>query len=124
MSDTLGKRIRNFRKKRNLSQDELADLIGKTRSNVSSYETDRSAPPSDVLAKLAEIFGTSTDYLLGKTQSSLPADAKDRFVDSLDLGNDDMLEKFDLILDGKVLDKEQFKMAVAFLRTLQQQARK
>ncbi|WP_238190817.1 helix-turn-helix domain-containing protein [Paenibacillus sp. L3-i20] len=118
MADTLGSRIRRLRKKSGLTQEEIAAMLGKTRPAFTQYELDNNVPPSETLSHLASILKTSTDYLMGVSLSSQPADAEDRFVDQLDLSDSQLLTKFDLILDGEVLDKEQFKMAVAFLRTL------
>ncbi|GIO09702.1 hypothetical protein J31TS6_57300 [Brevibacillus reuszeri] len=68
----LGERIKDLRLKKNLKQDEIAEMLGMKRSNFSSYETGRTIPPSNILSELATILGTSTDYLLGKTSNPLP----------------------------------------------------
>lgn len=68
----LGDRIKDLRVKKNFKQDEIAEMLGMKRSNFSSYETGRTIPPSNILSDLATILGTSTDYLLGKTNNPLP----------------------------------------------------
>ncbi|MBP1991389.1 helix-turn-helix domain-containing protein [Paenibacillus eucommiae] len=65
---TLGEKIRNLRLKNNLSQDELAEQLGKQRSSIAGYEADRIPPPSDVLGQLSDIFNVSCDYLLGRAE--------------------------------------------------------
>lgn len=117
--NTLAVRIKEQRKKRGYSQQEMASMLGMTRSNFGSYEIGRIQPPSMVLEKIADLLDTSTDYLLGKTESSLPSDAEERFVDSLDLADEDIIAKFNLKLDGRALSPEQIKMTVAFLRSIQ-----
>ena len=65
MAQTLGKRIMENRKKLGLTQDQLAEKLGVTAQAVSKWENDQSCPDITVLPKLAEIFGTTTDTLLG-----------------------------------------------------------
>lgn len=122
----LGDRIKKLRKKHNLTQDEVADLIGKKRSNFSAYETGRTVPPSNTLDKLASIFNTTTDYLLGKTDVNLydwvpnkeenSNSNEKKFLNELELSDKELLERFNLKLDGKELSKEEAKSIIAYLR--------
>ena len=64
-SGTIGIRIRNLRNRDGMSQEQLALLLHfENKGTISSYETDRRTVPSDVVIRLAEIFQTTTDYLL------------------------------------------------------------
>lgn len=65
MEQTLGKRIIENRKRLGLTQDRLAEQLGVTAQAVSKWENDQSCPDITMLPKLAEIFGISTDALLG-----------------------------------------------------------
>ena len=65
MEETLGKRISANRKRLGMTQDRLAELLGVTAQAVSKWENDQSCPDISMLPKLAEIFGMSTDELLG-----------------------------------------------------------
>ena len=65
MEETLGKRIVQHRKRLGMTQDALAEKLGVTAQAVSKWENDQSCPDITMLPKLAEIFGTSTDALLG-----------------------------------------------------------
>ena len=47
-----------------LSQTELAEKIGVSKSQMIRYESKGRQPPADILNKLADIFGTSVDYLI------------------------------------------------------------
>lgn len=71
-TDSLGKRLKYVREKKNIPQKELASLLGLQKSTISLYESDRVIPPSDKLSILADRIGVSTDYLLGKTDDSSP----------------------------------------------------
>ncbi|MGN0363099.1 MAG: helix-turn-helix domain-containing protein [Bilifractor sp.] len=64
-SGTIGSHIRNLRNRDGMSQEQLALLLHfENKGTISSYETDRRTVPSDVVIRLAEIFQTTTDYLL------------------------------------------------------------
>lgn len=63
---TLGKRIMKNRKRLGLTQDQLAEKLGVTAQAVSKWENDQSCPDISMLPKLSEIFGISTDELLGR----------------------------------------------------------
>ena len=68
MEQTLGKRIAANRKRLGMTQDALAEKLGVTAQAVSKWENDQSCPDITILPKLAEIFGTTTDALLGVTE--------------------------------------------------------
>ena len=57
--------LRELREKKRLSQQQLADWLGLTRSSISNYENNTQTPPADTLVRLADIYGVSVDYLLG-----------------------------------------------------------
>ena len=65
MEQTLGKRIVAHRKRLQMTQDQLAEKLGVTAQAVSKWENDQSCPDITMLPRLAEIFGTTTDALLG-----------------------------------------------------------
>ena len=69
MEETLGKRIVRHRKGLGLTQDQLAEQLGITAQAVSKWENDQSCPDITTLPRLAAIFGTSTDALLGTSLS-------------------------------------------------------
>lgn len=65
MQETLGKRIMQHRKEKGLTQDQLAEKLGVTAQAVSKWENDLSCPDINMLPKLAALFDTTTDALLG-----------------------------------------------------------
>lgn len=65
-------RIRALREDRDWSQKKLADMLHINRRTYSAYETGVNAVPLDILAALARIYHTSTDYLLGLTDVPTP----------------------------------------------------
>ena len=64
MRVTLGERIKNQRSRAGLSQERVAELVGVSRQSVTKWESGQSAPSTENLFKLAEIFGTTVDMLL------------------------------------------------------------
>lgn len=65
---TIGERLLNLRKEKNLSQEELANILDVSRQTVSKWETDQSTPDFDKIVPLCNYFGITTDELLtGKT---------------------------------------------------------
>ena len=61
----LGNRLRQLRKDRNLTQQQLAELIGVKNSVISFYEVGDRIPSPEVLRKLALALHVTADYLLG-----------------------------------------------------------
>ena len=58
-------RLKELRKAAGYTQDKLAKAISVSRSTVAMWETSSHAPDYQTIAKLAEIFGVSVDYILG-----------------------------------------------------------
>ena len=59
-------RLQTLREKRRLSRRTLAELCGLSKNMISLYERGEKAPSVDALINLADFFGVSTDYLLGR----------------------------------------------------------
>lgn len=60
----ISERIRELRTAKKLTQSDLAKFVGLTYIQIGRYETGKSAPSSDVLNKLADTLGTTTDFLM------------------------------------------------------------
>lgn len=72
MEDTLGKRIAAHRRRLGLTQDRLAELLGVTAQAVSKWENDQSCPDISLLPRLSQVFGCTTDELLGIAKETVP----------------------------------------------------
>lgn len=57
-------RIKQLREQRNLTQAELARLLGITRSSVNAWEMGISVPSTQYVVELSHLFKVTTDYLL------------------------------------------------------------
>ena len=62
--------IKGIRESKNLTQYDLAALIGVNRSSVAMWETGEAMPRADKLVKLAEILGCTVDDLLKDSKSA------------------------------------------------------
>lgn len=65
----LGKNISELRKKNNLTQEELANMLGVSPQAVSKWENDTACPDIALLPKIAEIFGVTIDELMNEQGS-------------------------------------------------------
>lgn len=65
-------RVKELRKKNNISQEKLSKLLNTTQSNISGWESDKWQPDNDNLIKMCDIFNCSLDYLLGRDYADHP----------------------------------------------------
>lgn len=72
MASDFGTKINKLRTDKNMTLEVLALKIGTDKSYIWSVENGRIKNPSlDTIAKLADVLGTTTDYLLNETGASL-----------------------------------------------------
>ena len=83
--NTFGERFKNERKKKMLTQDELAQKFLLQKSSISRYENNKQMPETDLLKKFSEFFGVSVDYLLSGNDNDYNCTSNE---------NDEMLEIF------------------------------
>ena len=76
---SFGERLRIARQSQGLTQQQLAELIGVSRSTVAMWETGEHQPDLDTVSKLATILKVSVDFLLGKTED--PTSLEQRLKD-------------------------------------------
>ena len=65
-------RLRDIREDRDKTQVEMAGLLGCTQQTYSRYENGKAQMTYETLSVLADYFGTSVDYLLGRTGEQPP----------------------------------------------------
>ena len=69
---TLGQRISLYRKKLNISQEELGARLGVSRQAVSKWECGDAAPDLDKLRAICTYFAVTTDYLIWENEEDTP----------------------------------------------------
>ena len=60
----IGEQLRDARQKHQLSQEQIAEMLGVSRQTISNWETSRSYPDIERVMRLAEIYHLSLDELL------------------------------------------------------------
>lgn len=93
-----GDRLKKLRIEKNLSQDELGKICGVAKNTVSYWEKNNTEPSIQIIKKLAQLFGVSTDYLLG-----IDSDEKEKLKIALKeagmmVGDDLTIEEFEKAL--------------------------
>lgn len=72
--DTFGDRLKQLRKEKNLTQENLASIFFLNKSSISRYEKNSQIPENDLLQKIADFFDVSTDYLMCRSEVRESAD--------------------------------------------------
>jgi transcriptional regulator with XRE-family HTH domain len=97
---SFGKRLSDARKKKNISQEELAKILQTKGPVIGRYERDEMKPSIEVASKMADVLEVSLDYLVGKADEQVdrptltrilevqkPPDEKKAFVlNMIDMG--------------------------------------
>lgn len=103
----LYKCLTKLRKDRGLTQQQLADSLHISRATYAQYEIGRRTPDYDILHKLADFFEVSTDYLLGRSNTSKQQDTKGTFIDTeLSPENVEELKKYAELLKIKQMAEQ------------------
>ena len=78
-TETIAQRITLMRKRRNMTQKDLADKTGLTTSTISNYEAGRFTPNVANMKLLADALGTSMEFLAGQTDADSGAASRDEY---------------------------------------------
>lgn len=62
--NTIGERIKSLRAEKGLSTQELGNIVGRSKSNISGYETGKYEPSAQTIISMCKYFGVSADWLL------------------------------------------------------------
>lgn len=68
----IGERLRELRKERNMSQQDVADILTISQQSIQCYEANKKEPSINTLKKLADIFDVSIEYLIGAIDIRTP----------------------------------------------------
>ncbi len=77
-------RIRELRERKGLRQIDVAEATGIDQKTLSNYETGKTNPDSYALIRLADFFGVSIDYLVGRCDILFPDNEKAEIQKHLD----------------------------------------
>ena len=73
--ETIGDRIKKLRKLNHLTLQEVAEVLGTSKGNISNYENNVFKPSADSVIELSKLFNVTTDYILTGISST---DAKNK----------------------------------------------
>ncbi len=108
-SNTLGQRIRQLRKLRDWSQDDLGKKIDIHWQTLARYEKGFVIPTADILQKMAEVFGVTADFLLFGENEGGAAKIKNKDllkrVEQLDKINPDDIKDLLGVMDVYIQNK-------------------
>ena len=113
--------LKNLRKAKGLSQEELAQKLNVVRQTISKWEKGTSVPDSEMLIKIAEALDTTPAYLMGW---EIEHENKEKPITNTDDGRRDDIQKFTAFLQGcsEEETKALFLMSRAYLATLREDA--
>lgn len=86
---SFGKRLVELRKKRGLSQEQVATMIGTKAPAIGRYEREVAKPTIEVATKLAKVLEVSLDYLVGYSDVELDKGIISRIVAIQNLNEED-----------------------------------
>lgn len=107
------KRLKELRLQKGLTQQQVANAIGKTYQAYSYYENGKRDPDTETLKLLADFFNVSTDYLLEAPQNveKIPKDLKK------------ILEDEEVTLNGRMLSEDEKEQMLRVLEALYRDAK-
>ncbi|MCI8622916.1 MAG: helix-turn-helix transcriptional regulator [Provencibacterium sp.] len=97
MAFDFGYRLKFLRKKKKLSQKQVAERVHVSKASISGYENNLTMPSVDVLVKLALLYGVTTDYLTGLDNRKMVS--LDGFTESQQKAVMDTIEIFRKLLN-------------------------
>lgn len=89
-------RLRELRKEKRLTQTQVGNYLGITVSAYGNYELGQREPSIDMLLKLADYFGVTVDYLLGRDANAVTSvePFKTKKIPTLSEEDEDMLNTY------------------------------
>jgi transcriptional regulator with XRE-family HTH domain len=107
----IGERITTLRKKKGLSQVDLAKAIEASRTMVGNYERNANAPSIEVIAKIAKVLDVSVDYLIGDGKMAAYDKEVIKRIDAIQALDEETQSKLFFLIDNVV---QNFKAKQAF----------
>ena len=114
---SLGEKLLRLRKEMKMTQDDVAKILGMSRTSFSKYENGNSAPPLQVLRKIAAIYNVGLEYLIFDENTSIrlnDSQSEDENTSSVSVSKITELRPVEKQIIGKyrILTDEEKKMFV------------
>lgn len=115
-------RLKELREEKHISRDELAKAVKLSYWAIAKYETGERTPDPETLQRLADFFGCSVDYLLGRNEN--PQDQNNSSTPSwwyrdtppTDVELEEFLKTANVYFDGAPLDEEDKEDIITYLK--------
>lgn len=109
--------LKSLRKNKKLTQIQLAEKSGVSKTHISRIETESdSAPKPETLKKLAPALDVNFEHLMymaGYYENT----AENELINQLELSDENLMEKFTFVYEGKPLSDIEVRSMLAFLKT-------
>nr|WP_213974942.1 helix-turn-helix transcriptional regulator [Tepidanaerobacter acetatoxydans] len=125
MENILGNRIKTLREREGLTQIEFAKILNISNTTLSQYESGQRVPSDEIKTKIADFFGVTIDFLLGRTDTPTPADKISESVsDDPELAKfwDELKEREDLQLlfkQTREMSPEDIKKIIRIIKAIE-----
>jgi len=107
----ISKRLAELRKRNKWSLQYTANCLGIAKSTYAGYESGYRQPSLEILKEITKLFGTSADYLLGLTNSTIGIDCEIIELTELPLCKNHLIT-----IDGNSLTENELNQIVTFIR--------
>lgn len=113
----IGKRMRQLREKRGWTQAYVAEKLNIKTNTLTNYELENRGLTEEMIVKVADLFGVSVDYLLGRVNipDAVLTAMERSFSDSIELDEQEFI-KLNITMAGKPLTVEEKKLFRALIR--------
>jgi transcriptional regulator with XRE-family HTH domain len=109
-------KIKVLRKKHNDTLKDLSNKINYDYSNLSKIERGIYQPSLELLKKIANIYNVDMNYFFEEYNGYTPDE--NNFIGELDISHEELLKKYNLVLDGKKLSKSELEFVIEVVRNL------
>ena len=101
---TIGERIVFLREELDITQTQLAEMVGLTKMTLYKYEKDKCEPRSEIISRLSDALNTTADFLIGRTNDPSPIKSNSSIESSYNKSNE-LISKF-----NKLTKEEQIRI--------------
>ena len=108
---TLGERLKDLRKEKGYTLEQVAEKLNTTKVTISRYENNLREPKREAISQFAKLFNVSTDYLHGHTNDKFTLTKEDKIdiKNSLEKIKCDLSTDETILFDGETMCKEAIK---------------
>ena len=117
---TLGERLKDLRKEKGYTLEQVAEKLNTTKITISRYENNLREPKRETISQLAKLFNVSTDYLHGHTNDKFTLTKEDKIdiKNSLEKIKCDLSTDETILFDGEPMCKEAIESQLKMIKTL------